>query len=353
MKRSLAALLTACLALALPSTGAWAQPKPRQNCASVTPETCNVAHALGRGVNLGNMLDAPREGDWGSKLGPAFIDKAAASFSTVRLPVRWSNHAAPTADATIDEGFARRVDGIVDALLAKGVYVILDLHHYTQLSGDAQHPNEFAVDASVAEPRLLNLWRQIAARYKDRPPKLLFELFNEPHGKLNGEAWNTLAARTLAVVRQTNPNRIVLIGPGEWNGIPELPKLRLPADRNIIVSIHNYDPFNFTHQGVDYLPQHFPVGTPCCDAAQRKQIADALEAARRWNQASGYPVHLGEFGTSDETDVASRANYARVARDEAEKRGIGWAYWNFVPPFGLYQPKTGTWIEPIRKALLD
>lgn len=38
--------------------------------------------------------------------------------------MRWSNHAAPTADAKIDEAFASRVDQVVDALLAKGVYVM-------------------------------------------------------------------------------------------------------------------------------------------------------------------------------------------------------------------------------------
>jgi len=328
--------------------------RPAQNCSAVTPETCAVAHALGRGVNLGNMLDAPREGDWGVKLEPAFIDKAASAFTTVRLPVRWSNHAAPTADATIDEAFFAKVDKAVDALLAKGVYVILDVHHYTQIYGDSQHPNEFAVDPSVLDTRLLNLWRQIAQRYKDRSPKLLFELLNEPHGRLNGEPWNALAAKTLAIVRASNPKRIVLIGPGEWNGIPELPKLRLPPDRNLIVSIHNYDPFPFTHQGADWLPQRFPTGVTCCDAGQRKVIADALESAKRWNQANGYPVYLGEFGTFEKVDLASRASYARTVRDEAEKRGIGWAYWELASPsFGMYSPKTGNWVEPIRKALLD
>ncbi len=40
---------------------------------------------------------------------PSLIDKAA-SFNTVRVPGRWTNNAAPTADATIDEAFAARVD---------------------------------------------------------------------------------------------------------------------------------------------------------------------------------------------------------------------------------------------------
>src|SRR5437899_2305191 len=140
-------LLTAGLALASTST----VHASAQSCAAVTAQPCAIARGLGRGINMGNMLDAPREGDWGVKLEPAYVDKVAGAFATVRLPVRWSNHAAPTADAKIDEAFARRVDGIVDSLLARGLYVIVDLHHYTQISGDPQHPNEFAVDPSVVD----------------------------------------------------------------------------------------------------------------------------------------------------------------------------------------------------------
>ena len=350
IKSLIAALLLAAAGLAHAQHAAQ---RGAQSCTAVSAETCAIAHALRRGINLGNMLDAPREGDWGVKLEPAYIDKAAGAFNTVRLPVRWSNNAAPTADARLDEAFAARVDSAVDALLAKGVYVILDMHHYSQLSGGTLLRNEVGVDPAVLETRLVNMWRQIALRYKDRSPKLIFELLNEPNGRMNGEPWNKLAAEALAAVRASNPTRTVMIGPGEWNAIGELPKLRLPRDRNLIVSIHNYDPFPFTHQGADWLATQWPTGVRCCNAAQRKQVTDALDSARRWNQASGYPLHLGEFGAFEKADMDSRAAYTRLVRDEAERRGIGWAYWEFASTFGVYSPKAGEWVEPIRKALLD
>ena len=300
---------------------------------------------------MGNMLEAPREGDWGVRLDPRYVDTAAAVFTTVRIPVRWSNHAAPTADATLDEFFAARVDKVIDSFLAKGMYVILDMHHYNQIFGDHLHPNEFAVAPEVVEERLFNIWQQVALRYKDRSPKLIFELLNEPHGQLNGEPWNLLMSKTLKIVRSSNPTRTVLIGPTYWNSVRDLDKLKLPADRNVIVAIHNYDPFPFTHQGVSYMP--FPVGPRCCDATQRKMITDALDNAVKWSEAKGYPLHLGEFGSNRAADMVSRENYTRIVRDEAEKRGIGWTYWEFASSFGVFDPKTGTWVEPIRRALLD
>lgn len=325
--------------------------KARQNCSAVTQETCDVAHALGRGINMGTMLDAPREGDWGVTLEPSYVVKATEIFATVRLPVRWSNHAAPTADATLDEVFATRVDKIIDSLLERGVYVIVDVHHYSQLSGAKLHYNEFRVDPAVVEIRFLNIWTQLAKRYKNKSPKLLFEILNEPTGPLEGVPWNKLSSQALKVIRSSNPTRAVVIGPS-GNRIPSLKDLVLPADRNVIVGFHNYDPFTFTHQGLEHLPQ-FPKGPICCTARNHTAIIEALDTARRWNQKTGYPMHFGEFGSNDIADIESREVYTRIVRDEAESRGFGWTYWEFASGFGVYDTKKSDWIKPIRRALMD
>lgn len=390
----LAMSLTFTLALGQP--GPPARPAAGQACHAVSRQACEVAHALGRGVNLGNALDAPREGDWGLRLEPALLDRATRHFQTVRLPVRWSNHASPDAQARLDETFARRVDAVIDRLLAGGGFVILDMHHYKQLTGGPRHPNEFAVDPAVVEARLVNLWRQIAARYRDRSPRLLFELLNEPEGEardamgdapgdalgqvsglasrarsseapgaasaaasvasaaqpLGGVRWNRLAARALAAVRETNPERVVLIGPDDWNHPRGLARLRLPPDRHLIVAIHSYDPFDFTHQGVPWRQPVLPLGRPCCDAAQRQTLRNALDTATAWSRTAGVPLHLGEFGAYREAPMESRAAYARMVREEAEARSIGWAWWEFASDFSpVWDASKGQWVEPLRRAL--
>jgi len=308
---------------------------------------------MGRGINMGAMLEAPREGLWGLRVDPVYVPLAAAKFANVRIPVRWSNHAAPTADATLDEFFARRVDAVIDSFLERGMYVVVNMHHYSQLFGDPVQQQEFEVDPAVVEARFLNMWRQIAQRYKDRSPKLIFELLNEPHGRLNGDPWNSLLARALKIVRQSNPARLVMVGPSDWNSAKDLSKLVLPDDRNLLVTIHNYDPFYFTHQGIRHLPMKMPTGVRCCDAAQQKQVVDALDIARKWSVDKGYPIYVGEFGSYVQADMESRERYTRFVRDEFEKRGFTWAYWEFGSSFGVYDPKAAAWIEPIRRALLD
>jgi endoglucanase len=326
---------------------------PVTQCKSVTPEACAAAQAMGRGINMGNMLEAPREGDWGIKLEPRFIDTAATVFKTVRIPVRWSNHAAAASNAKLDEVFAQRVDGVIDAFLAKGMYVIIDVHHYDQIYGDALVANEFAVDPAVVNTRLIMIWKQLAERYKDRSPKLMFELLNEPHGRMTGDVWNQMLVQLRWTVRQTNPTRILIAGGGYWSSQKGLAGLKLPTpDRNMIVTFHNYDPMNFTHQGVSYMPQ-YPAGVTCCTDAQKLEITAMLDTAKAWSVARGYPVYLGEFGSFKTADMASREAYTRFVRDEAEKRGIPWTYWEFGSSFGMFNPTTNQWIEPLRRALLD
>ena len=114
---------------------------------------------------------------------------------------------------------------------------MLDIHHFDELSADA--------DGQAA--RFLALWSQISEHYASASERLSFELLNEPHDPLTAERWNRLLADALAVVRQSNPERAVIAGPVRWNIPDALPLLRLPADDRLIVGVHYYSPFKFTH----------------------------------------------------------------------------------------------------------
>jgi endoglucanase len=82
-------------------------------------------------------------------------------------------------------------------------------------------------------------------------------------------------------------------------------------------------------------------------------IIDALDLAQSWSKKHGYPLHVGEFGAYKAADMNSRASYIRFIRDEMEQRGMGWTYWDFASSFGIFDPKAGVWIDPLRRALLD
>jgi endoglucanase len=312
-----------------------------------------AATAIGRGVNFGNMLEAPTEGAWGLTVTDDFIDKAtAAGFKSVRLPVRWSNHAGTGAPFTIDAAFMARVASVVDKLLAKGVVVVLDMHHYRQLDGDPVDAGESPVAGNLVDVRFVMLWDQVATYFQGRGPRLVFELYNEPHGRMNGEPWNVLAARALRVVRRTNPDRIVVIGPTSWNSAGDLRLLKMPNDANLIATVHNYNPFQFTHQGAEWVTPVMPTGVTCCSAAQEAEMTAPLDVAKTWSAATRYPVFVGEFGAYSKADSTSRFDFDRKMRQAMETRGMSWDYWEFASGFGVYDPTTLTFRQGLLNSLL-
>jgi endoglucanase len=302
---------------------------------------------LGRGINLGNALDAPKEGAWGVTLKAAYFRTIkAAGFTSVRLPVRWSAHADTAAPYTIAPTFAERVDWAVDQALANKLNIIVNVHHYDEMDAD---PDKHL-------PRLIGLWEQIANRYKGQPGAVYFELLNEPHDRLTEAKWNAAIPQLLKVVRKTNPTRPVIVGPGQWNGMEALEKLELPKeDRNLILTVHYYDPFEFTHQGAPWVKGSDKwkgrkwTGTADEQAAIRKEFTEAAE----WAKERDRPIFLGEFGTYEAADMDSRARWTRFVAREAEKHGFSWAYWEFCSTFGAYDRETDTWRQPLKAALLD
>ncbi len=328
-------------------------PMPSDNPPGASSAARATATALARGVNFGDMLEAPKEGDWDLTVRDEYIAvTAAAGFASVRLPVRWSNHAAARAPFTIEPQFFARVESVVDKLLAKGLYVVLDMHHYRQLDADALDDGEFPVDSAILEQRFLILWQQIAERFRNKNDHLLFELYNEAHGRLTPPRWNDLAARALNVVRKSNLSRIVVVGPTDWNSAEALASLRLPNDANLIVTFHNYEPFRFTHQGAEWVSPVLPTGVTCCTASQQAEAIAPLTMAKAWSDARRYPIFLGEFGAYSKADMTSRVNFTRLVRDQAEARSISWSYWELAHGFGIYDPVAHLWRTPLKDALL-
>jgi endoglucanase len=301
---------------------------------------------LGRGINLGNALEAPKEGEWGVKLkAEYFAAIKKAGFDTVRLPVRWSAHAKAEAPYLIDTKFAERVDWAIQQAEANNLNIIVNVHHYGEM--DAQPDKHLA--------RLIALWEQIAERYKNRGPRVYFELFNEPHDKFIEGKWNAAIPKLLAAVRKTNPTRPVIVGPSHWNAIWTLEKLQLPKDdRNLIVTVHFYEPFQFTHQGASWVQGSDKwkgkkwTGAP----AERAAIQKDFDKAAAFGKAHDRPMFLGEFGAYEGADIESRAKWTECVAENAQRVGFSWAYWEFCSGFGAYDSKTDMWRLPLKAALL-
>lgn len=361
-------------ATALPAT--TPDPKlPKRDPQSEPLDVFGQAKQLGRGVNLGNALEAPVEGQWGVTLQESYFKTIKdAGFETVRVPIKWSAHADTNRPYAIDSEFFARIDWVLDQALKQGLNVVLDMHNYDELY---QNPVE-------QEARFLALWKQISERYNALPGNVYFELLNEPNSSLTWLKWNRMLKKALDTIRSEDKWHTIIIGSVNWSNYAELASLDIPDnERNVIVTFHYYDPFPFTHQGAEWAGPEIGTtgvvwpGPPVQkvepnDAAKEVQwvndwfnayntnpaetnpagphsIVEAFDKVANWSKENNRPIYLGEFGAYSKADMPSRARWTTLVRSEAEKRGFGWSYWEFCSGFGVYDPVTNQY----RKELLD
>jgi endoglucanase len=295
---------------------------------------------------MGNMLEAPEEGEWGLIAQEEYFDRVKeAGFDFVRLPVRWNSRAAEDWPYTVDPVFFQRVDEVVNWALERDLYIIIDFHHY----------EEIMLDPWSHKDRYLEIWKQVAEHYKDYPSTVLFELLNEPNDELNASLWNQYLAESLAIVRQTNPTRDVVIGPVSWNAYDWVSTLDVPDDGHLIVTFHYYLPFQFTHQGAEWVPGSDPwLGTTWeASDAEKAEITRHFDSVAEWAKRNRrVRILLGEFGAYSKADPESRVRWTNYVTREAERHGFAWAYWEFASGFGIYDPDAKVWREELLKALI-
>ena len=302
---------------------------------------------LGRGINLGNMFEAPSETAWGNPFKEEYISQIAAlGFSHIRVPIRWDvpERALLTDPYTVNPVFLARIKSVVDLAVSKNLYVIINMHHH----------EEMFTNPAAAKPRFLKQWAQIAAYFKGYNDRLLFEVLNEPHDALSPELWNVYFADALAEIRKTNPGRKVLLGTASYGGLGGVKDLNPPNDPNLILSIHYYNPFNFTHQGADWagLKDKY-IGTKWEDLSwERNQVVSEFDYAIQWAKQRKMPLHVGEFGSYELADMESRARWTTFLARWFESQGLSWAYWEYSAGFGIYNPQTGAYKQPLVDALL-
>jgi len=317
-----------------------------------------------RGVNLGNYLEyAP--GNPAANQTYTVKDFAlirAEGFDHVRVPVAWHLYAGPAPAFTLSNTIFTRADFMVNTALSNRLGVLLNLHQF----------NDFMANPQDYRDKFYAIWRQVAAHYSNAPPTVAFELLNEPSGAATTAVMNQIYPEAIRQIRLTNPDRTLIVGPGQWNGMDELKiepsaGLVLPDnDRNLIVAVHCYDPYYFTHQGaewalpdtattgvlfpgppptplqpdasithswvLDWFRQYntFPTASnPSGPAAFTAKILNV----RKWADYWGRPVHVGEFGCYEKADAQSRVRFYAEIRKTMDELGLGWAMWDWKAGF--------------------
>ena len=334
-----------------------------------------AAASLKRGVNFGNGWEA--DPSWGVKFTTVDVDLVASEgFDHIRVPVAFHRYLQPTEfGLKLSPALLAELEPVLRRALDLKLTVLLDWHHFEEFTADpAKHVDRFVAG-----------WECITQHFRDWPPGLFLELLNEPCDKLDTLTINPIYQKAITSIRAIDPKRIIVASPGSWGSVRELDQLRLPdGDERIIVTIHCYEPFQFTHQGAGWVglqalkgvvypgPPAKPLPVPeslkdnasvtsfiaayntqptAENPSSPKGIREMLDLAEQWSRHFGRPLHLGEFGAHQTGDDASRGRYLRDVRTLAEQRKIPWTLWEWKAGFGYWDAENGR--PRFRRALID
>ena len=313
-----------------------------------TPQV--IVENMGRGINLGNVLSAPTEGNWAFPIHETFFDDLVnQGFTNVRLPIDFfegsflsanysvtgskrtltnlincennscfSRQAGSEGDYTgsindyyVNEDYLDRIQQVIDWSISKGLVTVLDFHGaklkeqflYTFSESTVGGTNYYTHPTSAKRKADINkfkaIWKGISERFKDYSEYLLFEVFNEPYFYLSAEDINALNLDIISVIRSTgsnNLNRKIIITGGDatsWEVIFTIPDNVLNSDSNLIATFHYYQPFNFTASSQEQYNEY------SFSENAKNQITTRFNQIKNWSQSKGVPVYLGEFGADN------------------------------------------------------
>lgn len=229
----------------------------------------------------------------------------AAGFNTVRVPLHWNLFVVPGEGGAADrfEGPGwRLLDRLIAWCRAADLRVIVDLHAAPGGQTGVNHDDGVGFPLTFYIPRhrqlTVALWRALAARYRDEPTLIGYDLLNEPISPYSDEAFlnprlESFYREIVAAIRSVDPYHVVFLAGGQWSS--NFAMFGRPFDANAVYTYHQFwaDP-------------------------TRKSIQRFLNFSNRWQ----VPLLIGETGeATDDWNEKYRALH--------EAFGIGWSFWAY------------------------
>jgi endoglucanase len=314
-----------------------------------------MVNLMGRGINMGNVLSAPVEGNWAHPVyEDYFVQLSEAGFTNVRIPVDFysggflnsdysingserssiniddcasnscfssnantaSNYNGSLEDYQVNEEYLDRVQQIVDWAIDHSIIVILDFHgnnlkeqfvntfQNEQINGVNYYANPTSAKRLADINRFKSIWRDISNRFKDYSnDQLVFDIINEPYFSISANEMDELNLEIISTIRSTGSNnltRSIIInggGTSSWEVPFEISSEVITSDDYLIATFHYYQPFNFTASSREQY-NNFVFSQ-----AQKDLIIDRFSQLKTWSENNDIPIYLGEFGADNSNGV--------------------------------------------------
>ena len=316
-----------------------------------------------KGVNLGGWIsqfDRYDKAHFDSFITETDIQNIAGlGFDHVRVPVDYI--LLEDDEGTLKEDGFRYLEQCRAWCEKYGLNLLIDLHECYGYSFDPLKKDmdreRFFYDEKL-QKRFMNLWEQIARRFRDYPEQVAFEPLNEVVLQEVADAWNRIASEWIRMMRKIVPDSWLVVGGVCYSSVISVPLLELPLDEKIVYNFHCYEPIIFTHQGaywVENMPRDFRIGYPeklevyqeadrrvklsddLSGAVFRKEISETGEGffedifapAIRKAEQDNVPLYCGEYGVIDLADNQDTLRWLKDIHAVMNRHRIGRALWNY------------------------
>ena len=168
-------------------------------------------------------------------------------FKTIRFPVTWMNFIDD--EGNINSEWMKKVKEVIDLIIKENLYCILNVHN------DGADEKWLRRGMEVKD-RYINLWTQIANKFKDYNEYLIFEsmdrvYFFDPNKNFDFSTLTKLNQAFVDTIRNSGGNNIerllIIAGANDDLEMTCSSKYKMPVDQSnkLAVSIHYLEPFDF------------------------------------------------------------------------------------------------------------
>lgn len=316
---------------------------------------------ISKGTNVAHWLS--QSDRRGAKRDSFFQEKdvmliKSLGFDHIRLPIgevqMWDENGNRHGEAF------KLLTNCIDWCIKNDLKVIVNLHILRNRQSDAK------IKLSLTDPKTQELffkfWTDLSEALRKYPlSDVAYELMNECVAD-DPATWNECVANGVNKIRKLEPERVIVVGSNRWQSAKAFDELKVPNDKNIILSFHFYEPVLLTlfHAGWtgfrNYTgPVHYP-GVLISKAEFDELPADQQEVVRdcvdqEWNMDKieemmlspiqkakelGLQLYCSEYGGIDGSPEADKIRWYRDMNAIFDKNSMASANWNYKSgAFGL------------------
>lgn len=226
----------------------------------------------------------------------------AAGFNTIRVPLHYALFVDPQDPTRFEGPGYRLLDRVIGWSREAGLKVIIDLHAAPGGQTGVNHDDGtgYPLVFYVPSYRRLTvaLWARLAARYRDEPAVLGYDLLNEPISPYSDTAYlnprlEPLYREIAAAIRAVDPHHVIFLAAAQWS--TNFGVFGAPFDDQLAYTYHKF-----------------------WASPERNSVQDYVNFGDRYD----VPLFLGETGElTDEWNAAFRGLNERF--------GIGWSFWTY------------------------